>query len=159
MSFGPVYYKHIFIYFIQCSYRSFCTLSILILNCIMEVLLIRFINLFPVMFPWIVLTVFALNGQWTWLSIPGDGQALHMCRTCDSGINQKASSWAPCVMQQLTTSHFTLGSVYMSVILSECTPPSPSSPCVHKSLLYVCISIPVLQIGSSVPLRGWDEGR
>ena len=43
-------------------------------------------------------------------------------------------------------------SVYISIPLSQFIPPSPSpSPDVHKSILSVCISIPALQIGSSVP--------
>ena len=46
--------------------------------------------------------------------------------------------------------YFTHGSVHMSVLISLFIP--PTSPCdVHMSLLYACISIPALQIGSSVP--------
>ena len=42
---------------------------------------------------------------------------------------------------------FTYGTVHMSVLISQ-----PSLlHCVHMSLLYVCISISALQIGSSVP--------
>ena len=62
-----------------------------------------------------------------------------------------APGWVPYATQQLPTSYcFTHGSVYMSVLLSQfVTPFSPSH--VHKSVLYVCISIPALQIDSSVP--------
>ena len=40
--------------------------------------------------------------------------------------------------------------VYMSMLLSQFIPPSPSS-CVHMSILYICVSIPALKILSSVP--------
>ena len=36
--------------------------------------------------------------------------------------------------------------------LSPFIPPSPLPPWAHKSILYICISIPPLEIGSSVPL-------
>ena len=44
---------------------------------------------------------------------------------------------------------FTNGNVYVSVLLSQFVPLSPSL-CVQKSILCVCIFIPTLQIGSSV---------
>ena len=44
----------------------------------------------------------------------------------------------------------TPGGVHMSMVLAEFIPPSPH-PRVCLSLLYVCISIPALQIGSVVP--------
>ena len=59
--------------------------------------------------------------------------------------------WAPGVTKQFPTSRFTHGSVCMSVLLSQFIPSSPSPHCVHKSVLYVCVSNPSLQIGSSVP--------
>ena len=62
----------------------------------------------------------------------------------------RAPSWAPCAVQQVPTSYFTQGSVYMSVLISQFVPPSPS-PRIHMSVLYVCVSIPALHIGSSVP--------
>ena len=37
------------------------------------------------------------------------------------------------------------------MLLSQLVPPSPTPNCVHKSALYVCISIAALQVGSSVP--------
>ena len=46
--------------------------------------------------------------------------------------------------------HFTYDSVYVSIPVSQFIPQSPL-PHVHKSVLYVCISIPAVQIGSSVP--------
>ena len=42
------------------------------------------------------------------------------------------------------------GSVYVLMLLSQFIPPSPSLT-VSASVLYVCVSIPALQIGSSVP--------
>ena len=37
------------------------------------------------------------------------------------------------------------------MLFSQFLPPTPIPCCVHKSVLYVCISIPALQIASSVP--------
>ena len=45
--------------------------------------------------------------------------------------------------------HFSFGSVYMSVLLSHLDPASPPPPHVLKSMLYVCVFIPVLPLGSS----------
>ena len=45
-------------------------------------------------------------------------------------------------------SYFTHGSVFMSLSFSQFIPPSPSPSGVHKSVLYICVSIPTLQIGS-----------
>ena len=42
-------------------------------------------------------------------------------------------------------------SVYVCQCCSPSLYPPPLSYCVHKSILCVCISIPILQIGSSVP--------
>ena len=47
--------------------------------------------------------------------------------------------------------YFTVGSVYMSVLLSHFIPASPS-PRALKSILYVCVFIHALPLGSSVPL-------
>ena len=44
---------------------------------------------------------------------------------------------------------FTHGSVYVSTTLNSSHPLFPH--CFHKSILYVCISVPALQIGSAVP--------
>ena len=48
-------------------------------------------------------------------------------------------------------SYFTFGSVDMSMPLSRFVPAYPSPPHVLKSILYVCIFIPVLPLGSSEP--------
>ena len=47
---------------------------------------------------------------------------------------------------------FIRGSVYMSILFSPFVPPPPllPQPCVHTSILCVCICIPALEIGSSV---------
>ena len=46
---------------------------------------------------------------------------------------------------------FAHGSVYMSILISQLIPSSPPS-CVHVSVLYICVSIPALERGSSVHL-------
>ena len=57
---------------------------------------------------------------------------------------------SPLSNQQLPTICFTYGNVFVSVLLS--IPPALSFPhCVHLCVLYVCVSIFALQIGSSVP--------
>ena len=45
----------------------------------------------------------------------------------------------------------THGNVCISVLLSQLAPPSSSAAASTSLFSYVCISIPVLQIGSSVP--------
>ena len=47
--------------------------------------------------------------------------------------------------------YFTFGSVYMSIPLSHFIPAYPSPPHSLKSILYVCVFIPVLPLGSSEP--------
>ena len=66
--------------------------------------------------------------------------------------HHRASSWAPCAIQQIPTSalFYTQQCVYVSVnLLIRCTP-FPAL-CVDTSILYICVCIPALQIGSSVP--------
>ena len=46
---------------------------------------------------------------------------------------------------------FTCGNVYVFILFSQCDPPSPSPTVATSSVLYVCVSIAALQIGSSVP--------
>ena len=49
----------------------------------------------------------------------------------------------------------------MSMVLSQTVTPSLSPSCVHKSVLCICVSIPALQIVSSVtevPLLKLDFG-
>ena len=46
---------------------------------------------------------------------------------------------------------YTHGSAYMSLLISQFIPPSPFPPCVYMSVLSVSVSIPALEIGSSVP--------
>ena len=64
----------------------------------------------------------------------------------------RASSWAPCAIQQrltkLSVLHVVMN-IYVNAPLSVRS--TLSFPCCgHKSVLHVCISIPSLQIGSSV---------
>ena len=63
--------------------------------------------------------------------------------------------WICRVIQKFPIGYFTYGSVYVSVLLSPFVLPSPSLPPtshVHKSVLYVCISISIdaLQIDPSI---------
>ena len=64
--------------------------------------------------------------------------------------HHRAPSWAPCAVQQLCTSYL-LYTWYCAYINTNLPVPTPLPPRVHKSILYVCISVPTLQIGSSVP--------
>ena len=52
-------------------------------------------------------------------------------------------------MRLLPTIYFTFGSVYMSMPLSHFVQSYTSPPCVLKSILYVCVFIPVVPLGSS----------
>ena len=64
----------------------------------------------------------------------------------------KAPSRSPCAVLLLPTSQlfFTFHTVYMSMLLSLC-PTFDLPPHVLKSILYVCLFIPALPLGSSVP--------
>ena len=64
----------------------------------------------------------------------------------------KAPSRSPCAMQLLPTSHpfYIWWCIYVHATLSL-RPSLPFPPCVLKSLLYICVFIPVLPLGSSVP--------
>ena len=64
--------------------------------------------------------------------------------------HHKALRWSPCAMLLLPTSYFIFGSVYMWMLLSL-LPSFPLPLCVLKSILYVYVFIPALQLGSSVP--------
>ena len=65
----------------------------------------------------------------------------------------RALVWIPWITQQIPIGYFTYGNVYVSILLSPYIPPSPSSTCpLSMSVLYVCVSIAALQIGSSVRL-------
>ena len=58
--------------------------------------------------------------------------------------------WAPCVVRQLPASCFTCDRARVSIPTSRFVPPSPSHP-TFMSVLYICISIPALEIGPAVP--------
>ena len=64
--------------------------------------------------------------------------------------SRASPSTAPCVIQ-VPTIYFTHGNVCISMLISQFVPPSSSPCCVHKSILYVFVSSPALQIGSSLP--------
>ena len=68
--------------------------------------------------------------------------------------HHRAPSWAPCVIERLPTRclFHTWSRICVSVTLSV-HPTLSFSYYAHTSLPYVCISIPALQRGPSVPLR------
>ena len=67
--------------------------------------------------------------------------------------HQGALRWAPCVTQLLLTCYLFYTILFMSVSFSPFVLFSPPPlPSVHESALYICISTPVLQIGSSEQL-------
>ena len=63
-----------------------------------------------------------------------------------SNVNhQRAWNLVPYIIQLLPSNDcFTHGGIFVSAVLS--VHPTPSCPhCVHKSLLYICVSIPAMQ--------------
>ena len=66
--------------------------------------------------------------------------------------HHRALSWVPCTMHQVPTSYV----LHMAVHVCQYQPLSSSSslphPSLHKSILYICVSTPALQIHSSVPV-------
>ena len=62
--------------------------------------------------------------------------------------HHRALSWAPCAAQQLLASD----PFHMCQCYSEFVPPSPYPPCVHRSVLCICVSISALQIGYNVSM-------
>ena len=67
--------------------------------------------------------------------------------------SRSSPSWAPCAVQQLPAAclSYTRSCIYVSSTLSVC--PTLFFPaCAHKSVLYICVCIPALWIGSSVPV-------
>ena len=71
----------------------------------------------------------------------------------DPSRSSQSTSWALCATQHLPTSYlfYTRQCIYINATFSV-YPPFSFPCCVHKSILHVSASIPVLQIGSSVPL-------
>ena len=65
----------------------------------------------------------------------------------------RAPSLSPCTMQQFPISHpfYIWQCIYVNATLSLHLH-LPFSHCVLKSILYVCVFIPALPLGSSVPL-------
>ena len=58
--------------------------------------------------------------------------------------HHRASSWAPWTTVQTSTSYFTHGGVFMSNLISQFIPPSPSSLCPHVHSLHLYLySYPV----------------
>ena len=66
--------------------------------------------------------------------------------------HHRAPSWAPCAVQQAPIRY--LFHTWQCICISATLPMPPTHSvhhCVHLSLLYVCISIPALWTGPSVP--------
>ena len=53
--------------------------------------------------------------------------------------HHRAPDWASCTIQQFPTSCFTLGSVNMSMMLSQVALPSPSPVCPQVHSLFLCL--------------------
>ena len=66
------------------------------------------------------------------------------------GLQRAVHDWAT---NTPTSMYYIHGNVHMSNPISKFIPHSLPThcPCVYKSLFYICISVPSLQIGSSVP--------
>ena len=95
----------------------------------------------------------------------GEGNGSPLQYSCLENPRDRGAWWAAVCgvtqsqtwLKQLSSSssspraiYFTHGSVYILMLLSHFTPPSPSPhPCPH--VLYICIFIPALQIGLSLP--------
>ena len=63
-----------------------------------------------------------------------------------------APGWAPCAPQQLLPSclFYAWQCTYVCATFSICPTLSPPH-CVYEFILYICVSVPSLQIGSSIP--------
>ena len=66
--------------------------------------------------------------------------------------HHRALSWVPCAMQQVPTSYVSHIAAHMCQYQSLSSSSSLSHPSVHKSILCICVSLPALQIRSSVPV-------
>ena len=90
-----------------------------------------------------------------------------MCKYVPSILNpavlihlghHKSSSRTPCAILYdcgfSLAIHFIHGSIFMSHLISQFTIPSPL--CVHESILYVCISIPALELCLLLIMGCWN---
>ena len=64
--------------------------------------------------------------------------------------HHRVSGWAPCIIEHFSSAIYFILYTCQSyfLCLSNSLPPH----CVHKPILYIYISIPSLQIGSSIPV-------
>ena len=89
--------------------------------------------------------------KWKWKSV----SCVWLCDPMDCTVHEifqaRILEWVTSITQQISTNCFTYGNVYVSVLLSQFAPLSPSPCCVHKSVFYVSISTAALQIDPSVP--------
>ena len=95
-------------------------------------------------YSWVCKIPWRRKWQATAVFLPGKSQGQRSLASCSSESCKESDTTEqliPCVHTH---------NVYSSVLLSVC--PTLSFPCcVHKSTVYVCVSIPALQIGPSVP--------
>ena len=87
------------------------------------------------------------------------GAPSHHCRPSHPSRSAQSAALSACAAQQLPTSYlfYTQWCANVSATLSIHASHS-FSPCAHKSVLYNCVSILALQIGSSVPVKGRKLG-
>ena len=94
---------------------------------------------------WISHSIHMSPPLWTSLPPPTSSHASRLSQSTRSELPVSYSKFPLAI-------YFTYSNVYVSMLLFQFVPPSPSpNPCVHKSVLCVFISIASLQIGSSLP--------
>ena len=134
-------------YYSITDHISFTVYHILWLICFLFFL--ACLNLFIFNWNFTMLYSFCHTSTWTgisifppsWTSFPPPTPSHHSRLSESTGLS---------CLHHRANSHWLCGNIYTSVLLSKFIPISPS-PCYdHKSILYVCVSIPALQMGSSV---------
>ena len=76
---------------------------------------------------------------------------LHPTSISHPSRSSENTTLGPHAIQKVPTSYFTHGSVYISMLLSQIILPPPPFTVSTKSVFCICISIPALKMGSSVP--------
>ena len=76
--------------------------------------------------------------MWVCIYTPSLWSLPHSSHLTSLGYH-RAPGWASCAMQRLPASSFTLGSVYMSMVLFQVVPPSPSPVYPQVCSLLLCL--------------------